>query len=96
MNEARPQRRFVARAVKGLGLHQVVIVKEHKLTAVPLRLQKAVGGGTAHFQNGQINQPPQIPADWLTIQPYATFAAGGQVILLMQPTSTLFVYALGC
>jgi hypothetical protein len=40
-------------------------------------------------------QPPQTPADWLTSQPYATFTVGGQTIFLMQPTSTLFVYALG-
>jgi len=40
-------------------------------------------------------QPPQTPTDWLTSQPYAVFAVGGQTILLMQPTSTFFVYALG-
>ncbi|MBP6472162.1 MAG: hypothetical protein KBE23_17050 [Chloroflexi bacterium] len=40
-------------------------------------------------------QPPQTPADWLISQPYTTTTIGGQTILLMQPTSTLFVYALG-
>jgi len=39
--------------------------------------------------------PPQTPAAWLVSQPYLTFANGQQTLILMQPTSTLFVYALG-
>ncbi|MCB8985818.1 MAG: hypothetical protein H6659_18465 [Ardenticatenaceae bacterium] len=40
-------------------------------------------------------QPPQTPTDWLASQPYVTFTVGEQIIHLMQPTSTFFVYALG-
>ncbi len=40
-------------------------------------------------------EPPQTAADWLASQPYSTIAIGGQTLTLMQPTSTLFVYALG-
>ncbi|MBP6473621.1 MAG: hypothetical protein KA773_24485 [Chloroflexi bacterium] len=40
-------------------------------------------------------QPPQTPAEWLSSQPYTSLTIGRQTIFLMQPTSTLFVYALG-
>ncbi len=39
--------------------------------------------------------PPQTPASWLTIQPYARLNLLGQEVILAQPMSTSFVYALG-
>ena len=39
--------------------------------------------------------PPQTPDSWLTIQPYLKFQVGAREIFLIQPTSTIFVYALG-
>ena len=39
--------------------------------------------------------PPQTPDSWLTIQPYAKIQIGLREIYLVQPSSTIFVYALG-
>lgn len=39
--------------------------------------------------------PPQTAATWLTIQPYAAVRIGAQEIILVQPSTTFFVYLLG-
>lgn len=39
--------------------------------------------------------PLQTPTTWLTIQPYIHLTLFNHEIILIQPTSTLFVYALG-
>lgn len=39
--------------------------------------------------------PPQTAATWLTIQPYAAVRIGAQEIVLVQPSTTFFVYLLG-
>jgi hypothetical protein len=39
--------------------------------------------------------PPQTPATWLTIQPFANIKLGSQSIILMQPSTTAIVYLLG-
>ncbi len=39
--------------------------------------------------------PPQTAATWLTIQPYATLTIAGHEIILIQPSTTFFVYLLG-
>jgi hypothetical protein len=39
--------------------------------------------------------PPQTAATWLTIQPYAAIQLGAQEIILVQPSTTFFVYLLG-
>ena len=39
--------------------------------------------------------PPQTAATWLTIQPYAAIRVGALEIILVQPSTTLFVYLLG-
>ncbi len=39
--------------------------------------------------------PPQTPQSWLTIQPHMDFSLGRQVIHLMQPSTTFWVYLLG-
>ena len=39
--------------------------------------------------------PPQTPASWLTIQPHIDFNLGSQSIILIQPSTTFFVYLLG-
>ncbi|MCX6078206.1 MAG: hypothetical protein NTW32_01615 [Chloroflexi bacterium] len=39
--------------------------------------------------------PPQTPGSWLTIQPYTEFKLGSQNIILVQPSTTFFVYLLG-
>jgi hypothetical protein len=39
--------------------------------------------------------PPQTAATWLTIQPYATIKIGALEIILIQPSTTFFVYLLG-
>ena len=39
--------------------------------------------------------PPQTPETWLTIQPYWRIQLGAREIIFIQPSSTLFVYALG-
>ena len=39
--------------------------------------------------------PPQTPDSWLTIQPYARLNLLGHEVILVQPMSTPFVYALG-
>jgi hypothetical protein len=39
--------------------------------------------------------PPQTAATWLTIQPYAAIRIGSHEVILMQPSTTFFVYLLG-
>jgi hypothetical protein len=39
--------------------------------------------------------PEHTPESWLSIQPYRAIQAGGFEFLLMQPSSSLFVYLLG-
>ena len=39
--------------------------------------------------------PPQTAATWLTIQPHATIRVAAREIILVQPTTTFFVYLLG-
>jgi len=39
--------------------------------------------------------PPQTPESWLTIQPYVELVIRSQTVLLVQPTTTALVYALG-
>ena len=39
--------------------------------------------------------PPQTAATWLTIQPYAAIKIGALEIILVQPSTTFFVYLLG-
>ena len=39
--------------------------------------------------------PPQTAATWLTIQPFAAVKIGAQEIVLVQPSTTFFVYLLG-
>jgi hypothetical protein len=39
--------------------------------------------------------PPQTAATWLTTQPYAAIRIGAQEIILVQPSTTAFVYLLG-
>ena len=39
--------------------------------------------------------PPQTAATWLTIQPYAAIRIGALEIILVQPSTTFFVYLLG-
>jgi hypothetical protein len=39
--------------------------------------------------------PPQTAATWLTIQPYAALKIGALEIVLVQPSTTFFVYLLG-
>lgn len=39
--------------------------------------------------------PPQTPDSWLTIQPFMKIRIGLREIYLVQPSSTIFVYALG-
>ncbi len=39
--------------------------------------------------------PPQTPDAWLTIQPFMKIRIGLREIYLVQPSSTIFVYALG-
>ena len=39
--------------------------------------------------------PPTSPAAWLTIQPFFEFKLGGLDLILMQPSTTAFVYLLG-
>ena len=39
--------------------------------------------------------PPQTAATWLTIQPYTAIEIGAHEIILVQPSTTFFVYLLG-
>ena len=39
--------------------------------------------------------PPQTAATWLTIQPFAAIRIGSQEMILVQPSTTFFVYLLG-
>ena len=39
--------------------------------------------------------PPQTAASWLTIQPFATITIAAREIILVQPSTTFFVYLLG-
>jgi hypothetical protein len=39
--------------------------------------------------------PPQTPASWLTIQPFIAFKIGTTNLILIQPSTTFFVYLLG-
>ena len=39
--------------------------------------------------------PPQTAATWLMIQPYAAIKIGALEIILVQPSTTVFVYLLG-
>ena len=39
--------------------------------------------------------PPQTPETWLQIQPFAEFRLGSQNLILVQPSTTAFVYLLG-
>lgn len=39
--------------------------------------------------------PPQTAATWLAIQPYAAVKIGAREIILVQPSTTFFVYLLG-
>ena len=39
--------------------------------------------------------PPQTAATWLTIQPYAAIRIGALEMILVQPSTTFFVYLLG-
>ena len=39
--------------------------------------------------------PPQTAATWLTIQPYAAIKIGALEMILVQPSTTFFVYLLG-
>ncbi|MEZ4641602.1 MAG: hypothetical protein R3E31_02495 [Chloroflexota bacterium] len=41
------------------------------------------------------SDPPQTPTTWLTIQPYIHITLFNRDVILIQPTSTLFVYTLG-
>jgi hypothetical protein len=40
-------------------------------------------------------QPPQTPTDWLAVQPYVELRLGAWDFILVQPTSTFFVFTLG-
>ena len=39
--------------------------------------------------------PPHTPESWLQMQPYATLKLGASQVILVQPSSTFFVYLLG-
>jgi hypothetical protein len=39
--------------------------------------------------------PPQTAATWLTIQPYVALRIAGREVILVQPSTTFFVYLLG-
>lgn len=39
--------------------------------------------------------PPQTPESWLTIQPHVQFVIRSRTVVLVQPTTTAMVYALG-
>jgi hypothetical protein len=41
------------------------------------------------------NTPAITPEEWLMIQPFVTLSIGATDIILVQPSSTVFVYALG-
>ena len=45
--------------------------------------------------NSLLYQPLQTPIDWLNHQPFRVITIGDQSFILMQPSSTFFVYLLG-